>query len=128
MALQIPTIILPQSRLGTEIIADADVHYSLVIPTAYLKDKTVLVWAENLAGNPGPLLGWIELSYSGADLLLISPIGPWVPLGIPSVLPAGGPGNFPLAWSVQSKYVRVALQAPLWVNDQWECLVTFEGK
>jgi len=115
---QIPTIIIPTVGAGTETIADTAQHASQALPVWPLQEKQASVIAI-MAGAPGPLNCWVEISSSGLP-------GTWVLPGAIATLVASG--GLPLAWTVHSSYARVVMQAPAWAAGSWTVVVTFEAK
>jgi len=127
MRTQTPSIILPTvSPIGTETetIADALEHTSLEFSVETLRDKMVQVSATEVvvAGLPGPLWIWIELSpylstTTAAYWSAIGGGGGVMPPTVPTVIAGTGVTLTTQAviipWDVHSKYARVVAQTPV---------------
>ncbi|MDO9579924.1 MAG: hypothetical protein Q7J06_05080 [Bacteroidales bacterium] len=141
--IQVPSIVLPQVwTLGTEIeiINDLVTHPSIDIPTEYLQEKVIHIFATEVvaSGVPGNLWLWVELSpvasatstsyWAGigggggvldpaTGLPYINPAAPTieVALGV-----AGAPPTFAstihtliLPWAIHSAYARLVAWTPV---------------
>lgn len=141
--IQVPSIILPQIWVTgneTELIDDLVTHPSIDIPVEYLQEKTVEITATEIviAGVPGNLLCWIELSpvpfatsdayYSAigggggpldpaTGLPYIAPVAPLteVALGIVGAPPtfASTVHSITLPWAIHSVFARLVIQTPV---------------
>lgn len=116
---QIPSVVLPQLGVGTEVIGDAVQHISRSFPLPELQEKVVYIWA-TAAGGVANLNAWVEIS--AYDIA-----ADYVMLGVPVVFAATGAQL--MAWQAHSAFARIVLQCPLWVlGGSWTVIVVFEGK
>ena len=143
--IQIPSIVLPQTyRLftDTETVADLLAHVSIDIPCEHLQEKQIHIIATErvIAGVPGNLLCWIELSPYPSTLTAAF----WAAIGggggaLPPVAPLvevalGADGtvhSLLLPWAIHSPYARVVVQTPVAAalpNAFWRVQAVISGK
>lgn len=137
------TIIIPTGWvLGTETetIDDTDEHTSVDILCESLHEKIVYITAAEVvvAGTPGPLWCWIELS----PYLTATSEAYWAAIGggggeiaplAPHIEVATGTNGrihgFTLPWTVHSPYARLVIQTPASVATAvWAVQCLFGGK
>ena len=145
---QIPDIILPtsvglieKSLTNTEDINDLVEHTSLEVDVQALEYKTIHVLATEvvIAGMPGPLWVWVELSpYDSATSAVF-----WWAIGggggamVPTAPHIEGPTGVHLTphpigipWVAHSSYCRVVVQTPVAgtpLTAYWAVQAWFEG-
>lgn len=126
-SIQTPSLILPATwslLTAVELVADALEHTSIEVPTLYLQEKIVHVYAQEVlsAGVPGNLWVWVELSpYESPDATAY-----WAAIGggggalapvAPTVLVATGVNGTEhtaiLPWTIHSEWARVVVQTPV---------------
>lgn len=140
---QVPSIILPTGwTLGTETetIDDTDEHVSIDIPSAYLQFKTVHITAVEVvvAGTPGPLWCWIEVSPydTGTSEAYWAAIGggggaltPTSPTIEVATGVTGTVHSIFLPWTAHSAYARLVIQTPSSVaTAAWAVQAIISGK
>ncbi len=148
--IQVPSIILPAVPIltGTELetVNDLLEHTSLEIDTggslAYLQEKVIFVVATEIvvAGVPGPLWAWVELSpylsttstaywaAIGGGGGALAPLAPLIdaPTGVTLTV-----HTFILPWTIHSPYARLVIQTPVAATPAtafWTCQAMIAGK
>lgn len=132
---QIPSLFLPTVWVtGTEVetVNDLVCHISIEVPVDFLQEKQVNIYALEwiVAGIPGNLLCWIELSPYPSTITTalwaaigggggINPVTllPYIPPVAPYVEVATGihqtPHTIMLPWSIHMPYARLVVQTPV---------------
>lgn len=157
MGIQVPSLILPASYAAgtgtlasTETVADNLEHTSVEVIVRDLQEKTVHILATEIvvAGVPGPLWCWVELSpYPSANNALwpaplpgsplywaaigggggaLPPVAPFIEVGAGVNLT---PHTIMLSWTIHSPWARVVVQTPAPVATAfWVVQVLISGK
>lgn len=153
-SIQIPSIVLPQVWVTgneTEDIDDLVTHPSIDFEVNYLQEKVVEITATEVvvAGVPGNLLCWIELSPvpSTTSTAYWSAIGggggpldpatglPYIPPVAPLIEVALGVNltvhTMILPWAIHSRWARLVIQTPVAAalpNAYWVVQAQVSGK
>jgi len=107
--------IRPAHVVLTATIADVIVHYSTAEDVSLVQEKTAYIFGV-MAGAPGRLDAWVELSPDGVNYAM---------LGVVQNIVATGALIFP--WTAHSTFMRVGVQTPLWAAGSWVVSIQFEG-
>lgn len=136
--IQRPSLVLPAITTrppnplqDVEVVADLLLHTSIEFRTEYLQDNEMHIWATEVvvAGVPGPLWAWIELSPypstitgafwgaigggGGPSYPIVPAMAPVAPIIEPAVGINGVVHNIFIPWAIHSPYARLIVQTPV---------------